>query len=801
MFSRRFAFGVPRPIVCLETIERRILFAAYGPDPSFGSGGHAPAASQIQIVPLDNGQVYTVGYYATNGGGFDEQDVVHYTGSVVNDDGTLDPAFDGDGTAEYADSLRSVKFINGRLMSVAPQADVPWRIVAFTLEGPVDTSYSGDGLVDIPYVKRFTGGVSSVNAYIAQGTSDGGMLLVVTVQRNSPYAQNQEIVKLKPDGTVDTSFADDGFLVLASDQVDITATLSNKSLLVTQGTYNARKLVRYSPDGKTIDTSFGVNGALDLGTDLTYKELPDGKILWLKTVNESSVDLVRLTTTGAVDATFGNNGKVTLTADEGTLYAPDGIEIDPSGRIWVFAKSSLFRLGASGTPDGDPFDGGTKFGAGVRAFDHAGKLLAGSTTLTRYDILDPISVGNDHKLYVEGTDANDAVTIAAGAAGKWNVTLNGSTTAVSSAGLIGVEIHLQDGDNSAVVSLDVPATVTSGKGSDTITTADGDDSILCGTGNDTVSMGDGNDLVHAEYGNSNSRTEHHQITGGNGNKDIQMDGGFSDITLGVGDSKIYCSGSSGNDTVNVAGGKNDVTCYGGSDTITIGGSGNNHVLVGIGDFALINTGSGDDEIHGMEPMTVHSNEGNDTIILQSMKEDGDNLIFAGAGNDTIKPYDIPLYRPAATIYGEDGNDKIYGGSDAQAMYGGAGKDTIYGGTGGDLISGGGGNDRLFGEGGKDRIYGGVGRDIIMGGANDDRLLGGASGDWIYTNGGNDQVSGEGGDDRIFADYAGAAIIHGGAGNDSIVSTNGRIDQLFGDGGRDSATADATDVLTSIEQNG
>lgn len=799
MARRRSAF---RCNPSFESLEFRRLLAAYGPDPSFGNGGHAPAASQIEVIPLDKGQIFTVGYYTTNGGGFDEQSVFHYTGSVVNDDGTLDPAFSEDGTTEYADSLRTPTFINGRLYAIAPQDDVPWRIVAFTMEGPVDNSYSGDGLVDIPYVKRFTGGVSSVTALILQATSDGGLLLKVDVQRSSPYAVNQEIVKLKPDGTVDTSFADNGFLVMAATQPEISATLTDRSLFIQSGDWSDRKLTRYSPDGKTIDASFGTNGVLDLGSDSTFKELADGKILRLKEIDDNSVELSRLMASGALDTTFGTNGKVTLTADDGVSYATNAIEIDASGRIWIFARNSLFRLSASGVPESEPFDGSAKFGWSFGAFDAAGKLLVGSTDLIRYDMLDPISIGSDHKLYIEGTDANDTVTVAAGVTGKWNVTLNGATTAINSAGVVGVVINLQDGNNSALVSLDVPATVTSGKGNDTITTGDGDDSIVCGEGNDVLAIGDGNDLVRADYDARlvDRQAEHHQITGGDGNKDIQIEGGYSNITLGIGNSKIYTSGSSGNDTVSIAGGKNDVTCYGGSDTITIGGSGNNHVQVGIGTAAVITTGSGDDQIDCMNPVTVHSNEGNDTIILQSMKGDGDNLIFAGAGNDVIKPYNISLYRPAATIYGEDGNDKIYGGSDAQAMYGGAGKDTIYGGTGGDLISGGGGNDRLFGEGGKDRIYGGDGRDLLFGGANDDRILGGASGDWIYGNGGNDQLSGEGGDDRIYGDYAGSSTLRGGAGNDILVSSNARIDHLFGDGGRDSATVDANDLLASIEES-
>ena len=74
--------------------------------------------------------------------------------------------------------------------------------------------------------------------------------------------------------------------------------------------------------------------------------------------------------------------------------------------------------------------------------------------------------------------------------------------------------------------------------------------------------------------------------------------------------------------------------------------------------------------------------------------------------------------------------------------------TAYGGGGGDILWSGNHDDRLYGDGGDDTIDGSGGSDSIVGGAGLDTLSGGP------------------GDDHI-VDTADGAIVHGGAGNDTI----------------------------------
>ena len=64
--------------------------------------------------------------------------------------------------------------------------------------------------------------------------------------------------------------------------------------------------------------------------------------------------------------------------------------------------------------------------------------------------------------------------------------------------------------------------------------------------------------------------------------------------------------------------------------------------------------------------------------------------------------------------------------------------------------------------------------------------------------GADQLFGEGGNDRLYGDDGFADTLSGGAGDDVFITVDSVVDQINGDSGHDAATADAADLLSSIE---
>jgi hypothetical protein len=112
------------------------------------------------------------------------------------------------------------------------------------------------------------------------------------------------------------------------------------------------------------------------------------------------------------------------------------------------------------------------------------------------------------------------------------------------------------------------------------------------------------------------------------------------------------------------------------------------VFDGVGEYSGLRTGKGDDFVE----VTVDK-----SVIVKTNA--GDDLVYAGFGNDIIK--------------GGKGNDTLYGK---------AGNDFLVGGKGKDVLKGGAGSDTLVGGKGKDRLNGGFGNDILVGGAGEDLYI-------------------------------------------------------------------------------
>ncbi|MCB1332884.1 MAG: DUF4214 domain-containing protein [Roseivivax sp.] len=202
---------------------------------------------------------------------------------------------------------------------------------------------------------------------------------------------------------------------------------------------------------------------------------------------------------------------------------------------------------------------------------------------------------------------------------------------------------------------------------------------------------------------------------------------------------------------------------------------------------------------------------------QALGSSFDDLLDAGAGNDTVAGY-----RGDDTLTGGDGDDQLDGGLGNDRLDGGAGADDMFGDDGNDLLLGGAGDDTLDGGAGDDTFEGGPGADIVLGsgGRNEMRyttsdaavqvdltqgvyaggaaqgdyiesifaLRGSAFGDVLGGDAENNLLHGDGGADSLTG-YAGQDTLNGGAGADTLMGDAGD-DLLLGDGD----TPDPTDPL-------
>jgi Ca2+-binding RTX toxin-like protein len=162
---------------------------------------------------------------------------------------------------------------------------------------------------------------------------------------------------------------------------------------------------------------------------------------------------------------------------------------------------------------------------------------------------------------------------------------------------------------------------------------------------------------------------------------------------------------------------------------------------GLGVWAIVNGGDGDDVLTATGPEALYGDAGNDT------------LTDAFIGNITDFPPREQVGAFDSYLDGGDGNDIIH----AQSALGGAGDDTMYGTNGDDALQGGTGNDTIYGQAGNDTIFGNSGDDLLYGGPGDDLISGGPGNDTIYGNSGDDVITGG----------AGTDVLSGGPGNNTV----------------------------------
>lgn len=209
--------------------------------------------------------------------------------------------------------------------------------------GDLDTTFNGTGMQVIPSAS------DSANAVAVQ--SDGKVVLV------GPSAGPEfEVARLDADGQPDTTFGTGGvatFSVNSSglatiDRGNAVAIQPDGKILVvgtspgTGGT--VLTAVRLTTSG-SLDSSFGTKGvqtvALKSGAEAYGVALqPDGKIVLAGVAkinsNESDFAAVRLTTSGALDKSFGSGGSelVAFTSAQGGIVAQaSAIAIQPDGKI------------------------------------------------------------------------------------------------------------------------------------------------------------------------------------------------------------------------------------------------------------------------------------------------------------------------------------------------------------------------------------------------------------------------------------------------------------------------------------
>lgn len=225
--------------------------------------------------------------------------------------------------------------------------------------GALDPTFATAG----KYVQNFG---ANDNLTCVQVQPDGKILAAGTAI-NANFSGKLLVIRLNPDGTLDSGFDGDGTLVVNSFNESYAYDLfvqADGKIVVVGARYDANfsasmLALRLNADG-TLDTSFGTGGYsepdVSAGDDFAYAAAPLGNGQFLMAGSRIDANfnnqpvVTRLNADGSVDNTFGNNGiaEVTVNQIENQFWS---IGVQADGRI--VASGSFSRDIGGGLSDRD----------------------------------------------------------------------------------------------------------------------------------------------------------------------------------------------------------------------------------------------------------------------------------------------------------------------------------------------------------------------------------------------------------------------------------------------------------------
>jgi uncharacterized delta-60 repeat protein len=314
-------------------------------DPSFGGDGIVSTdiyfldhATNLILQP--DGKIVAAGFSS-----YDNFVLARY-----NPDGSLDSSLDNDGkmhsdlidqrqgytVAQQADG----KYLVGGFYNQGSVGADDFALVRFNTDGSLDTAFGTDGLVLTDF--------GIFDEILALAIQQDGKIMAAG-RMNASLNEDFAIARYNMDGSLDTSFNDDGKVTLdffgAHDYAFAVEIQTDSKIVVGGMAYDCPHpclaLARYNTDG-ILDTSFGIDGKATVDRELSSDQMEtmilqsDGKIVMagyslIGAGDDQDFFLVRFNPDGSLDINFGSQGWVTT--EWGCEDSIAAIAIQPDGKI------------------------------------------------------------------------------------------------------------------------------------------------------------------------------------------------------------------------------------------------------------------------------------------------------------------------------------------------------------------------------------------------------------------------------------------------------------------------------------
>lgn len=186
--------------------------------------------------------------------------------------------------------------------------DHDFLVVRYNIDGSLDKTFSGDGI-------QITNVNASSNINIAVALQKDGKIVISGSSKNNVNL-DFALVRYNNDGTLDNTFSGDGILIsdFGGNEYPRALAIQADGKIVIAGSIDSRLAVaRYNADG-SIDAGFGDGGknvdAWGRGHATSVAIDGNGKIVVSGVGEEDNGAILRFSTDGSLDQTFGDNGVI-----------------------------------------------------------------------------------------------------------------------------------------------------------------------------------------------------------------------------------------------------------------------------------------------------------------------------------------------------------------------------------------------------------------------------------------------------------------------------------------------------------
>lgn len=188
-------------------------------------------------------------------------------------------------------------------------------------DGTLDKTFGNDGYFKINSPDGFYGGCTGIAV-----DSSNNIFSIGYNYMEINKKENEIVVKLLQNGIPDVTFGDNGIVILPNDLGEskkIVVQNDGKIIVISNNNYNTINIIRLKPDG-SFDSSFADNGVFKISGEKYLRTSPTSIFLYKNHILiggriSSNPVIFKLEQNGTLDSTFGNNGFLYLSSSSGTV--------------------------------------------------------------------------------------------------------------------------------------------------------------------------------------------------------------------------------------------------------------------------------------------------------------------------------------------------------------------------------------------------------------------------------------------------------------------------------------------------